>query len=120
MNKKIWSVILLCVLTMLFIFLCSVGIEGREVMDAFKDSISSDENTSGLTFFAGVLGIFSVFAGSMISSFLISCGGILFSLLNIRIAPNKAIRYVSVGFLVLYSIPAFVIASSLIVSLFLV
>ena len=116
MNKKIWSVILLCILMALLIFLCSMGIEVREVMDAFKDSISSDKNTSGLTVFAGILGVFSVLAGSVISSFLLSCSGIVFSFLNIRIAPNKAIRYISVGFLILYSVSAFAIVCSFLVA----
>ena len=110
MNKKFCSVILLCILTVLFIGLCLLGTEVQQIADAFKDSVSSDKNTSGISFFAGVLGAFSIFAGSMVSSFLISCGGIIFSCLNIRIAPNKSIKYISVGFLILYSIPAFLIA----------
>ncbi len=106
MTKKAWSVILLCVLTALFIFLCLLGIEIQEIMESFKDSMSSDENASGMSFFAGIMGIFSIWASSMIFVFLISCGGIVLSFLNIRIAPNKAVKYFSVGFLVLYSIPA--------------
>ncbi len=119
MNKKVWSVILLCVLTALFIFLCIAGIEVQEVMDAFNDSVLSDENASGISFFAGILGIFSIWASLMISSFLISCGGIVLSVLNIRIAPNKVMKYFSIGFLILYSIPLLVIAISLLGSLLL-
>ena len=117
MNKKVWSIVLLFVMTALLIALCWVGMETRDAWIAWKESVSS-ENISGISFFAGMMGILSFGLGSMIAIFFISFGGLLFSLLNICIATNKAIKYVSVGFLIVYAIPAFMIAIGFLSALF--
>ncbi len=109
MTKKVWSVILLCVLVILLITLCLVGAEMRILDEVFKGSQSSDDPVSGTSFFAGVLEIFLLNIGATVAILLISLVGFALSCVNISIAPNKAIKYVSVGFLTVYSVPALMV-----------
>lgn len=106
MTKKVWSVILLCAMAALLIVLCVVGVEMRILDEAFKGSQSSDDPVSGTSFFAGVLEMFLVNIGATVAILLISLVGFALSCVNVSIAPNKAIKYVSVGFLTVYSVPA--------------
>ena len=106
MSKKTWSMILLCVLAALLIVLCVVGLEMKENLRALEHA----EPTDGLIPGAGILTFIyanlSFCFGFLITAMAISCLGFLISCLNISIAPNRVIKSFSVGFLVMYSIPA--------------
>jgi hypothetical protein len=117
MTKKVWSVILLCVLATLLVVLCAVVVKSQILDDVWEKLLSSYEASSGISFFAGIWMVFLVWLGTMIVIFFISCVGMLLSLINIRIAQNKIVRCFSVGFLYLYFIPLFMIVIGLLFSL---
>ena len=117
MIKKVWSVILLCVLATLLGVLCAVVAKSQILDDVWKKLLSSCEASSGISFFAGIWTVFLAWLGTMIVIFFISCVGMFLSLINIRIAQTKIVRCFSVGFLYLYFIPLFMIAIGLLLSL---
>ena len=108
MKKNVWSVILLCVLAVLLIVLCAVGME-MNVLDQILTNIS-DQATSGASFFAGVMGMFLFDLAATMALLFISLIGFALSCVNIFIAPNKTVKFASLGFLIVYSIPALVVA----------
>lgn len=108
MKKNVWSVILLCVLAVLLIVLCAVGME-MNVLDQILTNIS-DQATSGTSFFAGVMGMFLFDLAATMALLFISLIGFALSCVNIFIAPNKTVKFASLGFLIVYSIPALVVA----------
>ena len=108
MKKNVWSVILLCVLAVLLIVLCAVGME-MKVLDQILTNIS-DQATSGTSFFAGVMGMFLFDLAATMALLFISLIGFALSCVNIFIARNKTVKFASLGFLIVYSIPALVVA----------
>ena len=108
MKKNVGSVILLCVLAALLIVLCVVGLE-MKVLDQILTNIS-DETNSGTSFFAGVMGMFLFDLSATMALLFISLIGFALSCVNIFIAPNKTVKFTSLGFLIVYSIPALVVA----------
>ena len=108
MKKNVWSVILLCVLAALLIVLCVVGVE-MKILDQILTNIS-DETNSGTSFFAGVMGMFLFDLSATMALLFISLIGFALSCVNIFIAPNKTVKFTSLGFLIVYSIPALVVA----------
>lgn len=114
MTKKVWSVILLCVLTALLVVLCTVTVKTQIL---WSHHHFSDDTSSGVSFFAGVWTALLASMGTVIAIFLSAVTGIFLSLLNIRIAPNQIIKSVSTVFLYLFLIPAFAFAIVVLVSL---
>ena len=113
MTKKVWSVILLCVLTVLLIVLCTVGVKTLLLWDQLH---FSGEDSSGVSFFAGVWTALLARIGTVIAIFFIAVTGIFLSLLNIRMAPNRIVKSVSTVFLYLFLIPAFAVAVVVLIS----
>ena len=99
---------MLCVLAVLLIVLCAVGME-MNVLDQILTNIS-DQATSGASFFAGVMGMFLFDLAATMALLFISLIGFALSCVNIFIAPNKTVKFASLGFLIVYSIPALVVA----------
>ena len=108
MKKNIWSVILLCALAVLLIVLCVVGVE-LKVLDRISTNIS-DEATSGTSFFARIMGMFLFDLAATMALLFVSLIGFALSCVNLFIAPNKAVKYASLAFLIVFSIPALVVA----------
>ena len=105
MSKKTWSVILLGILAVLFIVLCVMGLEMKESLEALEHMEPTDGVIPGagiLTFIYAKMSYLGFFVITIVLSFV----GIWISCLNIAIAPNKVMKRFSVGFLILYSIPA--------------
>ena len=106
MSKKIWSMILLCVLAALLIVLCVVGMEMKESLDALEHTDSTDGVVPGAGILTCIYANLSLCFGFLMTTLTISFVGFLISCLNISIAPDRVVKGFSVGFLVLYSIPA--------------
>ena len=123
MNKKVWSIILLCLSIVLFIstiaMLVNTGISLYQ-LDNSKIDTPNDElpgaSIVGIAFASIELWIGFIFVGGMVSSI-----GFLCSLINIKIAENMIINRISKAFLFFYSVVLifiFSIAAFCIVSIF--
>ena len=105
MSKKAWSVILLGILAVLFIVLCVMGVKMKESLAALEHA----EPTDGVIPGAGILTFVYArlsYLGFWVIIMVLSSIGIWISCLNISIAHNKVIKFFSLGFLILYFIPA--------------
>jgi len=106
MNKRVWSIILLCLIIVLFIFtvvlFVNMGISLHQFENAKIDT-SSDKlpgaSIIGVVFTSITLWIGFVFVGGMVSSV-----GFIFSLINTKIAQNMIINRISKAFLYTYSV----------------
>lgn len=101
MNKKIWSIVVLCILAALLVFLCFFGVATAEKMDVVQNADLSNEALPGVSFFSGVF----VSIGFAIAAMIVSFVGFSLSCLNMILAPNRIVKLSSIGFLVIYSIP---------------
>ena len=106
MNKKAWSVVLLCVLAVLLIVLCAVGFKIQKSLETLEYADASNGVIPGAGMLTLVYANLSLYFGFSMTTLMISFVGFLISCLNISIAQNRLIKGCSVGFLVLYSIPA--------------
>lgn len=106
MNKKAWSVVLLCVLAVLLIVLCAVGFKIQKSLETLEHADTSNGAIPGAGMLTLVYANLSLYFGFLMTTLMISFVGFLISCLNISIAPNRLIKGCSVGFLVLYSVPA--------------
>lgn len=105
MSKKMWSMILLCISAVLLIVLCVIGLEMKESLEALEHAESTDgviPGAAALTFIYARLS----YLGFFVITIALSSIGIWISCLNISIAHNKVIKFFSLGFLILYFIPA--------------
>ena len=105
MSKKTWSMILLCISAVLLIVLCVMGVKMKESLAALEHA----EPTDGVIPGAGILTFVYArlsYLGFWVIIMVLSSIGIWISCLNISIAHNKVMKSFSVGFLILYSIPA--------------
>ena len=106
MNKRVWSIILLCLIIVLFIFTVVVfvntGISLYQLENAEIDT-SNDElpgaSIIGVVFTSIALWIGFIFIAGMVSSI-----GFLCSLVNTKIAQNIIINRISKAFLYVYSV----------------
>ena len=123
MNKKAWSIILLCLSIVLFIstiaMLVNTGISLYQLNNSKIDT-SNDElpgaSIVGIAFASIGLWIGFIFIGGMVSSI-----GFLCSLINTKMAENMIINLISKAFLFFYSVVfifIFSIAAFCIVSIF--
>jgi hypothetical protein len=106
MTKKTWSVVLLCVLAVLLIVLCAVGFKIQKSLETLEHADASNGVIPGAGMLTLVYANLSLYFGFLMTMLMISFVGFLISCLNISIAPDRVIKGFSVGFLVLYSIPA--------------
>lgn len=100
MNKKIWSIILLCVIIVTAVVIVSAGIslyrlESAEI-DTSNDKFPGASIAGAALLSITVLGVF-IFIGGMASV------GFLCSLVNSKIAENMIISRISKAFLCFYS-----------------
>ncbi len=102
MNKKIWSIILLCVITALFIFtaviLDNTFYELNNAIDTSNDEVSGLSAIIGAAVTSVALLIGFVFLGGGVVSV-----GFICSLVNIKIAENTVIKRISKAFLCFFS-----------------
>ena len=114
MNKKVWSIAVLCVLAALMIFLCVFGFATAAQMDALQNADPSDDALPGASFGARVFVGFSLGFGFTAITMIVSFVGFSLSCLNMVLAPNRIVKGFSIGFLVIYSIPAILLVVGLI------
>ena len=113
MNKKIWSIVVLCILAALLVFLCFFGVVTAEKMDAVQNVDPSNDVLPGASFVAGVFVSFSLGIGFAMVSMIVSFVGFSLSCLNMLLAPNQIVKVFSIGFLVIYSVPAILLVIGL-------
>ena len=95
MGKKVWSIILLCVICLAFV--CEVGlVVGCHVsLNAFE---SRGEDIA-------MLGVFAyLYLGTIIIGGFIASVGFFCSLVNIKIAPNTALKNISIVSVCVWSV----------------
>ena len=114
MNKKVWSIVVLCILLALAVFLCCLAVATADKMDTVQNADPSNDALPGASFVAGVFAGFSLGFGFVAVSMIVSFVGFSLSCLNMIIAPNRIVRAFSIGFLVIYSIPAVLLVIGLI------
>lgn len=114
MNKKIWSIVILCILAAMVIFLCLFAVGIANKMEAVQNADPSNDALPGASFVAGVFVSFSLGIGFAAVSMIISFVGFSLSCLNMLLAPNRIVKGFSIGFLVIYSIPAIFLVVGLI------
>lgn len=114
MNKKIWSIVVLCILFALAVFLCFFAVATADKMDAVQNADPSNDVLPGASFVAGVFVSFSLGIGFAAVSMIVSFVGFSLSCLSMIIAPNRIVKAFSIGFLVIYSIPAVLLVIGLI------
>ena len=105
MTKKTWSVVLLCVLAILLIVLCAVGFKIQKSLETLGYADASNGVIPGAGMLTLVYAKLS-YLGFFVITIALSSIGIWISCLNISIAHNKVIKFFSLGFLILYFIPA--------------
>lgn len=114
MNKKIWSIVVLCILFALAVFLCFFAVATADTMDTVQNADPSNDVLPGASFVAGVFVSFSLGIGFAAVSMIVSFVGFSLSCLSMIIAPNRIVKAFSIGFLVIYSIPAVLLVIGLI------
>lgn len=106
MNKRLWSIILLCLITALFIFTVIVfvntGISLYRLENAEIDS--SNDILPGASIIGVAFTSITLWIGFIVIVGMVSSIGILCSLANTRIAQNTIINRISKAFLYFYSV----------------
>ena len=105
MNKKIWSVILLTLVLAAFVLTVAICVDMAITAHNAKSNIADTE--SGEKAIASLLGLMlsSLFAGTAVV--VVGCVaslGWICALINVKIAPVRAIKLISEGFLTFYSV----------------
>ena len=109
MKKKIWSIVLLCLILTVFLLVVDIGISGVSIVQSENTEIdTSNDNFPLSSLVAGTLSFFLnyalVFIIGMISAF-----GFFCSRINMKIAQNAIIRRISTAFLYVYSVVLIVV-----------
>ncbi len=106
MNKKVCSIILLCLIFILFIFTIVISINSGVSLYRFKnvdiERLNDKLPPSAFTF-VGIFATFGLWIGFVFIVGTASVVGFLCSLINIKIAQNIIIRRMSKVFVYLYS-----------------
>ena len=90
MNKKVWSIILLCVICISFV--CEVGLFVGSDMLVNAIENKGEQPGAGL---AALAVIASLYFATIIVGGIIASVGFFCSLINIKIAPNSVIKNIS-------------------------
>lgn len=95
MDKKVWSIILLCIICISFV--CEVGlVVGCHVLLNALESRDAD---------IGMLGVLAyLYFGTIIIGGFIASVGFSCSLVNIKIAPNTALKNISIVSVCVWSV----------------
>lgn len=105
MNKKVLSIILLCVSVAALIATLALALDtvlslsNLDASDLSSNQILPGESIIGLT-----VGVAAILGGAALLEFFISLIGFFASLININIANNRAVKIVSYVFFGIYSI----------------
>lgn len=99
MGKKVWSIILLCVICIAFV--CEVGLVVG--FDMLVNEIESKGELPGNGLGAIVLIVYLYFGTIIIGGFIASVG-FFCSLMNIKIAPNPALKNISIVSVCIWSV----------------
>ena len=98
-NKKVWSVVLLCAEILLAVFLALLIIFGGALMVDGADSVDTKVEALGwllvLSAILMLLPQLCLFFGAL---------GLALSIANVKISESKAIKGISIGFIVLFSL----------------
>lgn len=106
MNKKVWSIILLCLTVISFlltvVIFVNMGISIYELENSEIDS--SNDMLPGASIIGMVFATFAIWGGFVIFGGIIASIGFFSSLINTKISPNPIINRISKVFLYFYSV----------------
>ncbi len=106
MNKKVWSIILLCLTVISFlltvVIFVNMGISIYELENSEIDS--SNDMLPGASIIGMVFVAFAIWGGFVIFGGIIASIGFFSSLINTKISPNPIINRISKVFLYFYSV----------------
>jgi hypothetical protein len=105
MNKKVWSILFLCLIFILFI--CTIALFVRTGISFYQlknvETDASNDEVPGASIIGVVFASIGLWIGLIFFGGITSSLGFLCSLINMKIAQNRMIHRISNVFLVFYS-----------------
>ena len=99
MNKKVWAIILLCIICISFV--CEVGLLAGSGISLNEIENKDESPGAGLGLLAVIA---SLYFATIIVGGIIASVGFFCSLINIKIAPNTVIRNISIVSVCVWSV----------------
>ncbi len=111
MNKKVLSIILLCVSVAALIATLALALDTvLSLSNLDASDVSANERLPGESIIGLTVGVVAILGGAALLEFFISLIGFFASLININIAENRAVKIVSYVFFGIYSIIVILLA----------
>ncbi len=118
MGNKAGSIAVICILTIFLIISVAIFFSTQNSFDNMQDNMQNNESSNdqlpGASILATIIGSLTVWFGFILGEFIVSMIGFLGSCLAVKIAPNRVLKGISIGFFVFYSLLAIVTTTAIV------
>ncbi len=114
MSKKAGSIAVICILTILLIISVAIFFSTQNSLDNLQNVDPSNDQLPGASVLATILGTMVVWFGFILGEFIVSMIGFAVSIVAIKIAPDRVLKGISIGFFVFYSLLAIVTTTAIV------